>query len=232
MSMNVQLLGFAIAFVLAGPAAAKDVTVGTTTLHLPPPAGYCELDERNDADAEVLKVMGAAGQKTNNRILVVSADCEVLAEWRAGKRPTLNKLSHYQTSVSEENQPLKGGTPEAVIRALCNEMRSRAQQIIDQSSRIKDVKSRVEKLMGDLKINEMKFLGVLDEEPLVCYAASLLKLQTESGSITQVTTLASTVLNQKLIYSYLIAEHENEDTTSNMLTLHRQNIEQLRRVNP
>jgi hypothetical protein len=40
MSTNVRLLGLAIACVVAGPTAAKDVTVGTAILHLPPPAGY------------------------------------------------------------------------------------------------------------------------------------------------------------------------------------------------
>jgi len=230
MSTNVQLLGLVMVCVIAGPAAAKDVTVGTTTLHLPPPAGYCELSERDNSEARVIKAITSGAEKSDIRILAISADCAELAAWHAGKQPTLNKLANYQTSASQQNQ--LSDSPEAIVEDTCGIMRSQGQQFLDQSPNFKSIKSRVEAIVGSVKINEVEFLGILGEEPAVCYAGTLQKVQTESGIITLMSTVASTVLNQKLLNSYLSTVYENGDTAISMLAHHRDNIEQLRRVNP
>jgi hypothetical protein len=61
---------------LSTVAFGKDVQIGTATLVLPTPRGYCELDSNNAADAYAISV--TERMLSTNRLLAFSADCEQL----------------------------------------------------------------------------------------------------------------------------------------------------------
>jgi hypothetical protein len=196
-------------------AVAKDAKVGTISLTLPPPTDYCELDATQASDARMLKAIEGMLAPTNNRLLVMSADCTQLTDWRAGKRPLLDNMAQYQTLIPWENGPLPK-TPEAVIKDACNQMRSQGEQMVTNMT--PDVKARAEQVLKTVKINEMKFMGVVGEEPNACYAAMLQKFHTEVGTDkTQVTVFSSTIVKSKLVYFYLFAPYVSGDSVTNLL---------------
>jgi hypothetical protein len=54
-------------------------------MRLPRPAGFCELTDRNPSDKRMLTVISDLVTKVGNKLLVMSADCKQLTEWRASK---------------------------------------------------------------------------------------------------------------------------------------------------
>ena len=79
-----------LVFVSVG-AAAKEAKVGNTSLQLPLPHGYCEMDPVLASDAHLFAGIHANLGKTGNRLLMLAADCAELKEWRDGKRAALEQ---------------------------------------------------------------------------------------------------------------------------------------------
>jgi hypothetical protein len=211
-----------------GFAAAADAKIGDVSVSLPPPPGYCEMDVVQASDAHLISNIHAMLGKTGNRMLVLSAECGELREWRAGKRPTLDHMAQYQTVVGLENAPLPD-TPDKVVLNFCGEMNSAGAQ--SPPSQAKDVQKRAERAFENLKVNEMQLLGAVGEDPLVCYAALLQKFNAESGEKTQATVFATTVLKGKVVLYYLLAPYVRGETVTQMLEKQRTNVSRLQRAN-
>ena len=82
-----------------------------------------------------------------------------------------------------------------------------------------------------LRQNETLYVGVVAEEPLVCYVATLRKMDAETGDGTQLCLVASTIIKEKVVLFYLFAPYRGRETISRLLTLQRANIAQLQRAN-
>jgi hypothetical protein len=223
-----------VCFLLAGaaipPVLAKDATVGATSLTLPPPSGACELDATKPSDARMLKAVEGMLGPTGNRLLAMSVDCTELADWRAGTRKLLDHIAQYQTLIAWQDGPLPG-TPEATIKEACDQMRAQGDKLVTDME--PDVKARAEQVLKTVKINEMKFLGVVGEDPNVCYAAMLQKFGTEVGTDkTQATVFATTIVKGKLVYFYLFAPYVSGDTVTDLLAQQRAHVQQLQTANP
>ena len=96
-----------------------------------------------------------------------------------------------------------------------------------------DVKARAEQVLKTVQINEMKFLGLVSEEPLACYAVMLQKFRTEVGTDkTQVGVLATTVVRSKLIYFYLFAPYVSGATVTDMVAQQEAHVRRLQSANP
>jgi hypothetical protein len=160
----------------------------------------------------------------------VSAECNQLKDWRTGKRQLLENTAQYQTMISLENAPLPA-TPEAMIKDTCNQLRTQGEQMVANAT--SDAKTRAEEVLKTIKVNETKFMGVVGEDPLACYAAVLQKLTTETGAEkTQVIVFATTVLKGKIIYYYLYAPYVSGDSVTQMLAEQRVNVTKLQAANP
>jgi hypothetical protein len=210
-------------------AIAKDAVIGTVSISLPPPAGYCELDGAQASDARMLNSINALLGASGNRLIVASADCKQLKDWRAGKRPLIDNLAQYQTLVSLEGAPLPSA-PEAAIKDLCDQMRAQADQLMSDVA--DNIKERAEQAAEHIKFDEMQFLGVVAQEPLVCYAALLQKFKTETGADkAQVTVFGTTVIKGKIVYAYLYAPYVNPDSVTLLLAKQKANIDKLQKAN-
>jgi hypothetical protein len=220
-------VAFAVAACLAsGWAAARDAKLGAAMVALPPPEGYCEFDTSNAVDAKMVAAVEGMLGRSGNRLLSLSADCSQLADWRVRKRQLVDNLAQYQTLASWENAQL----PPATIGETCTQMRTRGEQLVADMTA--DVQARAEKILKTVKINEMKFLGVVGEEPRVCYAAMLQRFLTEAGTDkTQAIVFAMTIVRQKLVYYYLFAPYVNGATISSMLEQHKANVRRLQGEN-
>jgi hypothetical protein len=196
-------------------ARAETVSVGGVLLRLSPPPDFCALDATHAADARLFDAVARTLADMGNHLLSLSADCTELAEWRSGKRELLDNLAQHQTMTTWEDVLLVV-SPQTIIKQTCAEMRSRGGELV--SSTTSQANARIEQVLKTVKINEMKFLGVLGEEPLACYAALLQRTATEAGrEKTQVTVLATTVVRRKLIYYYRSAPFADNRTIEAML---------------
>ena len=230
MTRSAALLLAASLPALAGSALAKDARVGTVALNLVPPSGYCELDAAQPSDTRMVSAIEGMLGNTGNRLLAVSADCTQLADWRTGKRPLLDNMAQYQTLIAWENGPLPA-TPEVTIKTVCDQMQAQGEQMV--ANMAPDVKARAEQVLKTVQVNEMKFMGVVGEEPLVCYAAMLQKFRTEVGTDkTQVTVFATTVVRSKIVYFYLFAPYVSGATVTEMLAQQKAHIRLLQSANP
>lgn len=219
-----------LACLVAGGAAAKQVKVGPVPVDLPAPQGYCELESTQAADGRLITAIESMLTITGNRLLAFSADCGELRDWRAGRRQLLDHMAQYQTVIRLETEPLTGPA-DVVISETCKAMRAKGEQIL--SGIVPNAKARAEEVLKTVKLNEMKFLGVVAEEPLVCYAALLQKFRTQAGTEkTQVAVFATKVVNGKLIYFYLFAPFVDGDTVAKMLAELRVNVGRLNAANP
>jgi hypothetical protein len=212
---------------LSTVAVAKEVKVGTATLVLPPPPGYCELDTTQTTEARAVSV--TERMLSTNRLLAFSADCEQLAEYRTTKGATpLDNIAQYQTLVSWENRQLPGA-PEAVIKRVCEVMRGQGEKIA--LDRTPEIKARAEQVLKNVKVNDLQLLGV-GEEPLACYVALLKKFSTEIGTEkTQAVVFVATIVNFKMIYYYLYAPYVSSTTVTDTLKQLRTNVTALLAAN-
>jgi hypothetical protein len=206
---------------LSTVAVAKEVNVGTATLVLPAPPGYCELDPTRTAEARAVSV--TERMLSTNRLLAFSADCEQLAEYRTTKGATpLDNIAQYQTLVSWENRQLPAA-PEAVIKRVCEQMRSQGEKVVLDST--PEIKARAEEVLKNVKVNDLQLVGVVAEEPLACYVALLKKFSAEFGTEkTSAVLMAATIVNSKLIYCYVYAPYASSATITDTLQQLRTNV--------
>jgi hypothetical protein len=214
---------FAVAASLAfaGAAVAKDVQIGSATLTLPSPGGYCELSDKEPADARTIKEIGNLVAGVQNELLTMSADCSQLEAWRVAKLPALDDYVQYQTPMSGKDSNLSRA---ASVKQFCANMRTDGDKMV--AGAVPDLNARVEKAIKGAKLNEANFLGVLAEDANACYYGLLQKLRTEMGDEkTQLTVAAATVVKGKVVYYNLYTVYrDGADTLTAAFDRHRRNV--------
>jgi hypothetical protein len=221
--------GLIIAAAAAPPARAGEGTVGGVALKLPPPQNFCDLDPKITGDARLLNGINGMLGGTGNRLLAASADCTELTDWRSGQRKLLDNLAQYQTLVSQENNDVST-TGSAIVKAACAQMRGAGEKMVADMA--PGIKARAEAVMKTIELNEQKFLGVIDEEPDICYAALLQKFKAETGeNKTQVTVFATTFLASRLMYIYLFAPYHDGEAVTELLARQKTLVTGLRQLN-
>jgi hypothetical protein len=78
---------------------------------------------------------------------------------------------------------------------------------------------------------ETLYVGVVAEDPLVCYAATLRKIEVETGDATQLCVVASKIIKEMVVLFYLFAPYRDREMISQLLTMQRANIAQLQHAN-
>lgn len=213
---------------LSASALAKDATIGKTTVALTLPAGFCDLDAAQASDARIIKAIETmlAGE---NRLLAMSADCRQLAQWREGKRPLLSDFSQYQTStrmMEAESPP----DPQAALKEICATMRAEGEKTM--AGLASDMKGRVETALKEVKQNQVRFLGVVAEEPTACYAVIVQRLKAETGKDVTLMALSATMfVKGKIVFYYLYAPYQNNYTVTALLARHKANVAALLAAN-
>src|SRR5262249_54759806 len=121
------IIAFGTAFVglvtaVTALTSVKQVAIGSTTIRLTPPSGYCELADSNAHDAELLKTMRELLRQ--NQLLAAYADCSQLANVRSGKVPALDDFAEYFTPLGAGNTKF----PKEVIKQVCAKMRAEGER--------------------------------------------------------------------------------------------------------
>jgi hypothetical protein len=211
---------------LGGLAQAGPAKIGQTTIALTLPAGYCEIDATKNPDKRLYDTVRAV-LPASNTLLLMMGDCAELDAWHTGKRKTLDSQAQYQTltrMMGDETVPTE------LIKQTCEALRAQGDKIL--ADQIPDIQARAERELKQIKVGEGRFLGVVGEEPLACYAAILQKLTAEDKTEKTIVVLyATTVIKGKLLYYYLFAPFTGEGTMPGLLTKHKDNVAKLLAAN-
>ena len=208
-------------------AAAADLAIAEVSLHLPQPSGYCEMDPVLASDAPLVANTYSARAKAGGRLLLLSADCSEVKDWRGGKRRTLEHFAQYETPLRTEYASLPD-IPGNVVRSYCEGMRRSEHAAGGMSANDLDRAEYFSKTLGQ---NETLYVGVVAEEPLVCYVATFRNVEAETGDGTQLCLVASTIIKEKVVLFYLFAPYRGRETLSRLLTMQRANMAQLQQAN-
>jgi len=209
-----------------GAAVAKDARIGTASLNLPPPTGYCDLTEQQPSDAHMIKVVGdlLAGR---NELLAMSADCRQLQNWRAGTQPLLDDYAQYQTLIAAKDANLSRAD---TVKRSCAQIRAEGEKIL--AGGVPEINKRMEAVLKDIKINESRLVGVLAEDADACYFALVQKMKTEAGADkTQLIMTAVTILKGKILYYYLYTPYKDAGTVNAALARHKTNVAAVLKAN-
>jgi hypothetical protein len=180
----------------ASSALAAETNIGGVSITLPPPGGFCELNESNASDKRMLTTLGPLLEKSGNKLLAMSADCGQLAGWHTGKRQLLDDYGQYQTQIATMDKP-----PSETVAQTCKTLRDEGNKIL--ANQLPDIKKRVEAAMSKVKLNETSFLGVLGEDADACYAGLVQKIHTEANTDkTQITAFAISIVKNKSLFIY------------------------------
>jgi hypothetical protein len=209
-----RLAFVAVLATAATGAMAADAVIGGVSIKLPPPTGFCELSASNPADKRMVTTIGELVGKAGNKLLNMSADCQQLADWRSQKRTLLDDYSQYQTPTGQMDQLV--ASPAATIKDTCATLRTQGSEIT--ANQLPDLKARIEETLKTVKMNEVRFIGVLAEDADACYAGQLQKMHTESGTEkTQIVLIAVAVVKNKNIFAYRMTVYKGQDTAANLL---------------
>jgi|GEM_PF-5062491 len=187
-------------------------TVGSTPLNLPVPPAFCTLDQNNLRDGLFIAVITHLLQGTN-KLVMTTADCAVLEKWRGGDNSAIQKYAIYYVPNAVENLTLPGETA-SLRKGLCDEMRKQGQATMDKAKEIASQRTR--EMNVDVKINDMTYIGVVDEDEHACYSAILVRgVGTDSKPFAISGIITSTIIQAKPIFLALYNPYEGEQTVQN-----------------
>ncbi len=193
--------------VLAEQPFSKSYSIAGQPVILSLPKGYCPMDESNLSDKRLIDAVKLS-VKGANQVIMQYADCQELKDWRSGKQRFLNNFGSYQTSLRFINVNMKGREA-ATVKEICNVFKKQSKELMDKVK--PDIDKRIENAFDNIKMNEMKLLGVSHEDSTVCITATFQRLQTENKtSKDQMNISAVNVLNGRLMFSYLYTPYKGE----------------------
>ncbi len=170
------------------------------------------LDANNRADVQGLT--GVERSSGGNQLLALYADCKELDEWRDHRRPLLDRTVSYATPLKTSGVNIPAA-PGPFIKYSCELMRQQS-KISDAETR--DFNARLEALKVGIKVNEQRSLGVLTEEPGVCYFGLIQRTVAQTGTEkTTVSVVAATLLKGKMIFLRLSAPYEGAASAAPLL---------------
>jgi hypothetical protein len=217
-------LAFAIAAATSS-ALAAETTVGGTLIQLPPPAGFCDLNDTDPSDKNMLSVTSDLVSDSGNKLLSMSADCRQLTGWRAQKR-LLDDYTQYQAPVALMEKPRVES-----VKKTCAGLGAQGDKLVAEKA--PDIKSRIESALEKVKMNEMRFIGVLAEDSTACYGGLIQKFRTEAGTDkAQLTVFAATIIKNKSIFVYRMTVYMTSETVDGTLANLKTNIAALLAANP
>jgi hypothetical protein len=227
--MPIRFAATLVACLLAAPCLAREVTIGGTPVDLTAPSGQCELEAGRPGDARMLQTTETALSGVGNRLLAFFADCKQLDDWRAGKRPLLEDFAQYQAAAATIGAP-PPPAPDDIIKQNCAAQRKEGERTLSRLAT--DIKTRIEEAIRGVTVNQVRFLGVVGEEPGVCYGAIVQRFRAETGKdVTIVGVYATMFVRGKLVHYYLYTPYRSAQTVTALVARHKLNVAALLAAN-
>ena len=207
--------------VAVSDASGLEALIGDAFVTLPPPAGFCELTPQYEFDGRTVAITSAYLKGYGVRLLTMSADCDQLAEARAGKRRQVDDVTQYQVQNGDQKTP-----PVLSIAANCAIVRLQTKSPVEGDARAR-IKARLADTLERIKVNEAISIGVIDEDKNACYTAVLHKLWIEGTQQMLVGLNAATIISNRAIAVRRYAIYQNPDAIDAMLAKLKDNVASL-----
>jgi hypothetical protein len=217
MFITQKVVFFAIfIFLIPSAGSASNVTIGSDSISLSIPNGYCSLNNTDPSDDRLIKYFEDSN-KGLNKVISVFGDCDQLKAWRLGDMSTLNDYGYVLTPSVFVNKKLNISI-NSYLAEMTKVFKKKGQKILDRS--IDDNKVILKDHMPLVKLNETKNLGIISQDEHALYMGILQNLQTEEGkSKKMVGVYAATLVNKKSVYLYLFKKHQGNRTIYDLETL-------------
>jgi len=223
----VVLCGLLVAS-LTGRIAAKEVMLGSVSVELVLPTGFCELDPAQSTDAQIVSKFTAMLARSGLKILSFSAACSELPGWRAGT----SLLDHYLVFSADSrfiSQPIPGDA-ETMRKRICEGIRTQAKQSL--SAAIAMANSQPDAIARNVRMNSATVVGVDDDDPNACYTAVLQKLRTQFGTEKLQLMIDTTVaIKGKILFSTLFVLYRDMEGVAKALAENRKFVARWRAAN-
>jgi hypothetical protein len=207
------------------PGHASEVKVGSTSLQINPPQGYCELDPAQPADAGLLQY-----SPTKNLLLSYSVDCTELADYRTGKRELIDHWARQVVLATLANTPPEAD-PQTYLNELCKEVRATGASV--EAKTEAEIKAKIDKSVPSAKDIKLNFVGMLARDNSTCYTMTVTTLTAQNGVDRVIVFLTAFVMIKgKLVYHFLYAPYDDSETPIRMLSEHRNIIATIEASNP
>jgi hypothetical protein len=201
MPMMIRLLCIAAAWVVMSfaPALADQIKIGSTAIELPALDGYCALHDSDPLEAR--KLARQIFAKGTNLLLAEFDDCSEEAEWKAGTREHVEDYVQAQTLAAQSDNLIQV-PPEAAANQICALLRQKGADLA-KSTR-DEVNTTIATVASRIKLNEFRFIGVVAEEPRICYAAAVGVVAADDGTQkSMVSVFGATLIKGKWLYHYV-----------------------------
>jgi hypothetical protein len=204
-------------------ASSIAAMIGDAFVKLPPPAGFCELTPAYEFDGRLAAVVSAYLNGAGVRLLAMSADCDQLADARAGKRRQIDDVAQYQVDHGDMKMP-----PPFSVARKCSILRT-----VSNSPADTDIDARLASAVEKARSNETGSAGVIAEDNNGCYTATLQKVRAESGTEKILVGLrAATIIGNRAISVERTTAYQNPDTVKALLPKLEGDVAALVAANP
>jgi hypothetical protein len=147
----------------ATAAGAETMTLGGRTVVLEPPVEYCALDPARPEEADII-AFSEKMQQPRNHVIMQLADCDELADFRAGKRQSFGRYGQFFVPISDGAVMIPTGYSRAsMLTEAANEFPK-----LDSGAVVDEVANKLRR-NADGNVSSMHFLGVLKQDDAGLY---------------------------------------------------------------
>lgn len=210
-------------FLLAGLLAALSACVGATDkaphgtvsgiedIALPIPGGDCALSDRHPADRDML-LLAELIHAGRNRVLSVFADCQDVADFRAGGAEPARRTS-YLMPLSARDRHIN--LPRGQVIA---DLTAQADRADPHAAAGRDIQRRFDQAGFGRNLGEVVSLGVLHSDDTALYMGTVQNVGDSHGiTLRAVTVNALTLINGRLLGVSLGAPYQGPESVERIL---------------
>jgi hypothetical protein len=214
-------------------AAANSVErkIGSTPAQFIVPAGQCEVSDETTFGKLMNNKAREVAAAGDSALLLFHANCDELAALKSGiPNPLLDYGQYVFPGLSKDPKLEQTYSPD-FIAVVCKASRS-IMQTESVSAMMKDLSADLDKVVPRLKVSEPKGLGVIFEEPGVCYTGMIARLTRDKYDLVAVGVFSMLVLKGKFITYQAYGPYRSAESVTELLEKQKKNIAALIAANP
>ena len=183
-------------------------------VHLSMAEEDCQLDPTHPTDKMMIESLNNS-LANNDKSLLQFTNCQELNKWRQGTQKYLNHIGNYQTARRLEDISVRG--QEAItLKQICDNYKKQGAAPLHHDKKLRE--NLLKEGLKALPVNNIKMLGVVHISETLCIIASYQRLSREGQStVNQIILLGLSILNNRLIYTYLLAPYTTSEEAEKLL---------------
>ncbi|MXZ81337.1 MAG: hypothetical protein F4Z15_08275 [Gammaproteobacteria bacterium] len=211
-------------------AETTSAEVGGTNISIVPPQAWCMIDPSKLSDARLIGILRDGFRQSGSTFVIAYAECGELERWRTATQKTLNNYAilAFDDGLREFVYP---GTDASFASELRQILENQGQEYL--VARLEREKEVVEDVIPDtMELGKPTILGIVGEDGFSVYLGGKIPMKTEFGDLKITTfTTGTTLLNRKVVSTYLYTDNDNDPVYSGLLGKHKSWTARLRAAN-